>query len=141
MPTPVVGESRTSYRWYNGSVGNHSVPPAGSHAFVVITEVASDTLQQYLAGVDYQRGTPVAAVLIPILHFVEYCDDGIFLILWHLPTPPSTNDDIEQSPSQGGITIEGKMEQVNGDFVRSDNLSVNQRADGACQLLHRGLNF
>ena len=56
------------------------------------------------------------------------------------PPPPNTNDDIEQSPAQGGITVEGALEQLNGDSVRPDSLSVRQRADGACQLLHRGLN-
>ena len=29
---------------------------------------------------------------------------------------------------------------LNSSSIRSDNLSVRQRADGACQLLHRGLN-
>ena len=38
--------------------------------------------------------------------------------------PPNTNDDIEQSPSQGGIVFEFDLEQLNGDFVRSDSLSV-----------------
>ena len=56
------------------------------------------------------------------------------------PPPPNTNDNIEQSPAQGGITVEDDLEQLNGDSVRSDSLSVRQRSDGACQLLHRGLN-
>ena len=56
------------------------------------------------------------------------------------PPPQNTNDDIEQSPAQGGITVEGCLEQFNGDSVRSNSLSVRQRADGVCQLLHRGLN-
>ena len=56
-------------------------------------------------------------------------------------SPPSThtNDDIEQSPAQGGIAVEGNVEQLNRDFVRSDSLSLRQRVDGTCQLLHRGL--
>ena len=29
-PTPIADQSRTSYRWYNDSVGNYNVPPAGS---------------------------------------------------------------------------------------------------------------
>ena len=41
-----------------------------------------------------------------------------------LPRPPNTNDDIEQSPSQGGITVEGDLEQLNGDSARSNNYSV-----------------
>ena len=57
------------------------------------------------------------------------------------PPPPNTNDDTEQSPTQGGITVEDDREQLNGDSVRSDSFSVRQRADGVCQLLHRGLNF
>ena len=40
------------------------------------------------------------------------------------PPPPNTNDDIEQSPAQGGITVEGDLEQLNRDSVRPDNLSV-----------------
>ena len=39
------------------------------------------------------------------------------------PPRPTTNDDIEQSPAQGGITVEGDLEQLNGDFVRPDSLS------------------
>ena len=57
-------------------------------------------------------------------------DDGIFPLLRHLAPPPNTNDDIEHSPAQGGITVEGDLEQLNGDSVRSDSISVRQRADG-----------
>ena len=38
------------------------------------------------------------------------------------------------------VAVEGGLEQLNGDSVRSDSRSVRQRADGVCQLLHRGLN-
>ena len=111
------------------------------HALTVLAKVASDDLQQYLAGMRYQRNVPVVTALCPILLLVEYHDDGIFPLLRHLtPPPPNTSDDIEQSPAQGGITVEGDLEQLNGDSVRSDSLSVCQRADGVCQLLHRGLN-
>ena len=67
-----------------------------AHALTVLTEAASDDLQQYLAGVRYQRDTPVVATLCSVLLFVEYHDDGVFSLLWHLP-PPNTNDDIELS--------------------------------------------
>ena len=30
------------------------------------------------------------------------------------PPLPKTNDDIEQSPSHGGITVEGDHQQLNG---------------------------
>ena len=40
------------------------------------------------------------------------------------PSPPNTNDDIEQSPSQGGTPVEGNLEPLNGDSARSDSLSV-----------------
>ena len=40
---------------------------------------------------------------------MEYHDDGIFPLLRHLAPPPNTNDDIEQSPVQGGITVEGDL--------------------------------
>ena len=62
---------------------------------------------------------------------------------FHCYTPPpssNTNDDIDQSPSQGGVTVEGDFEQLNVDPIRSDSLSVRQRADDVCQLLRRGLN-
>ena len=65
---------------------------------------------------------------------------GIFPLLRHLAPSKNTNDDIEQSPAQGGIIVEGDLEQFNGNSVRSDSLSVRQQADGVCQLLHRGLN-
>ena len=57
------------------------------------------------------------------------------------PSPLNTDDDSEQSPSQDGITVEDDLEQLNGDSVRSDSLSVRQQADDVCQLLYRGLNF
>ena len=111
----------------------------GPHALTVLAEAASDDLQMYLAGVRYQRDDPVVAALCPILIFVKYHDDGIFP-LRHLAPLPNTNDDIGQSPAKGGITVEGDLEQRDGDSVRSESLSVRQRADGVCQLLHRGLN-
>ena len=64
----------------------------------------------------------------------------MMVLLWHLAPPPNTNDDNEQSLAQGGITVEGDLEQLNRDYVRSDSLCICQQADGACQLLHRGLN-
>ena len=97
----------------------------GPHALTVLAEAVSDDLQQYLAGVRYQRDAPVVAALCPILLFVEYHDDGIFPLLRHL-----AHDVIEQSPAQGGITVEGDLEQLNGESVRSDSLSVRQQADG-----------
>ena len=71
---------------------------------------------------------------------MEYHNDGIFPLLRYLAPPLNTNDDIEQSPAQGRITVERDLEQLNGDSVRSDSLSVHQRVDGVCQLLNRGLN-
>ena len=71
---------------------------------------------------------------------MEYRDDGIFPLLRHLAPPSNTNDDIEQSPAQGQITVEGDLEHLNGDFVRFDSLSVRQRADSICQLLYSELN-
>ena len=71
------------------------------HALTVLAEVASDDLQQYPAGVRYQRDAPVVAALCPFLLCMKYHDDGIFPLLRHLPSPPNTNDDIEQSPAQG----------------------------------------
>ena len=66
------------------------------HALTVLAEVASDDLQQYLAGVRYQRDAPVVAVLCPILLFVEYHDDAIFLLLRHL-APPQIRTTISSS--------------------------------------------
>ena len=116
------------------------LPRQDPHALAVLAEAASGDLQQYLAGVRYQRDAPAVATLCPILLSMEYHDDGMFPLLQHLAPPPNTNDDTEPSSAQGGIIIEGDLEQLNGDSVRSDSLSVRQRADGLCQLLHRGLN-
>ena len=66
---------------------------------------------------------------------MEYHDDGIFPLLRHLAPHSNSNDDIEQSPAQGGIAVEDDLEQLNRDSVRSDSLSVRQRADGTSQLL------
>ena len=67
------------------------------HALTVLAEAASDDLQQYLAGVRYQRDAPVVSALCPIFLFVEYHDDGIVPLLRQLASPPNTNDDIEHS--------------------------------------------
>ena len=108
-PTSVADESQISYRWQNGSVGNDSVPPEDPHAFAVLAETARDDLQQYLAGVCYQRDAPVVVLLCPILLFMEYRDDGIFPLLRHLAPAPNTNDDIEQSPALGAIKLLGPL--------------------------------
>ena len=84
---------------------------------------------------------PLVTAPCPILLFMEYHDDDIFpLLRRHLAPPPNTDDDVEQSPAQRGITVEGDLEQLNGDSVPSGSLSVRQGADGVCQLLHRRLN-
>ena len=106
----------------------------------MLAEAASDDLQQYLAGVRYQRDAPVVAAVCPILRFVEYHDDDIFPLLPYLAPSSNAYDDIEQFPAQGEITVEGDLEQLNGDSVRSDSLSVRQRTDDVCQVLQRGLN-
>ena len=62
-------------------------------------------LHQYLSGVSYRRDAPVVSVLYPILRFVDHHDNGIFPLLRHLVSPPNTNDDIEHSSAQGGITV------------------------------------
>ena len=62
----------------------------------VLAEAASNDLQQYPAGVRYQRDAPVVAALCLILRFMEFYDDGIFSLLQHLALPPNTNDNIEQ---------------------------------------------
>ena len=64
---------------------------------------------------------------------------GYFHCFGTYPPLPNINDAIKQSPSQGGIAVEGDFEQLNEDSVRSDSRSVYQRADGVCQLLYRGL--
>ena len=46
------------------------------------------------------------------------------------PPSPNTNDDIEQSPAQGGITVEGDLEQLNGGSVRSDSLFFRSPTSG-----------
>ena len=57
------------------------------HAFAVLTEASSEDRKQYLAGVRYQRDTPVVSALCPILFFVEYNNDGWYIftdLMWHL---------------------------------------------------------
>ena len=60
---------------------------------------------------------------------MEYHDYDIFPLMRHFAPPPNTNDGIKQYPAQGKITVEGDLEQLNGDSVRSDSLSARQRAD------------
>ena len=78
----------------------------------MLAKAASDDLQQYLASVRYQRDAPAA--LCSILLSMEYYDGGIFPLLRHLASPTNTNDDNEQSPAQGGTTVGGDLEQLNG---------------------------
>ena len=70
---------------------------------------------------------------------MEHFDCGIFPLLRNIIPPPNANNDVEQSLSQGGITVEGDLEQLNGSSIQSNSLSVSSRADGNCQLLHRWL--
>ena len=100
-------------------------PRQDRHA-LVLTVVASDGRQKYLAGVRYKRDTPVVAAFCPILFCVDYSTMVIAYFHWcGTSSPPTnTNDDIEQSPPQGVITVEDDLEQLNGDSVRSDSLSV-----------------
>ena len=86
--------------------------------------MASDDLQQYLAGDRHLRDTPVVAALCSILLLVEHLDDGIFLLLRDVPPPRNANDDVEQSLPQGGLTVEGDLEQLDENSIRSNSLSV-----------------
>ena len=79
-----------------------------------------------LPGVRYKRDTPVVAVLCLIILLAEYHDGGIFPLLRHPRLSPNRNDDIEQPPTQGGITVEGDLDKLR----RPDSLSVPYRADG-----------
>ena len=110
------------------------------YAFAVLAKAASDDLQQHLTGVRYQQDVPVVAALDLIFLSMEYHDDSIFPLLRPLAPPPNPNDDIEQSPAQGGSTVDGDFKQLNGDSIRPDIISVCQRMGGVCQLLLRGLN-
>ena len=86
--------------------------------------MASDDIQQYLAGVCHQRDTPVVAALCPILLLVEHVDDGVCPLLWNVSPPLNANDDLEQSLSQGGFAVKGDPEQLHGNSIRSNSLSV-----------------
>ena len=110
------------------------------HALAVRAKAVSDKSSAVSCRHALQASCPSAAAICPIILLMEYHDDDIFPPLRHLASPQNTNVDIEQSPAQGGITVEGAFEQLNGDSVRSDRRSVRQRTDGVCQLLHRGLN-
>ena len=90
----------------------------------MVTEAASDDRQQYLAGVCHQRDTPVVAELCPILLFVEHLDNGVFPLLWNVSLPLHAIDDVEQSLSQGGITVEGDLQQLDGNSIRFNSLPV-----------------
>ena len=110
-------------------IGGRTVPSETTlfrqetHAHALLSEAVSDYIQQYLTGVRYKRDASVVAALCPILLFVEYNDDGIFSLL-RPPPSANTDDDIQQSPSQGGVIVELDLEQLNGDSVRSESLSI-----------------
>ena len=57
---------------------------------------------------------------------MEYLDDGIFPLLRHLAPPPNRNDDIDQFPAQGWITVQGELDHLNGNSVRSVSRSFAQ---------------
>lgn len=56
------------HEYHVGSRENHSV-----------TQAASDHLQQHLAGVRYQRDTPVVTAFCPVPLFVGHLGSGNFL--------------------------------------------------------------
>ena len=96
------------------------------YALAVLTTVASDGLQQYLTGVRYKRDTLEVVTFFPILLLMEDHGDGMFPLLRPFTPPPNTNDDIKQSPAQGGITVEGDREELNEESVWSDSPSIHQ---------------
>ena len=58
---------------------------------------------------------------------MEYHDEDIFRLLRYLAPPPSTNDNIEQSTVPSGTTAKkADLEQLSGDSVRADSVSVRQ---------------
>ena len=86
----------------------------------MFSEAAIDDRQKYLTGVRYQRDTLLVASSVPIFFLRSmYHDDGIFAAPPPSP-PPNTDDDIDK----GGITFKMIFEQLNGDLVRSDSLSI-----------------
>ena len=80
--------------------------------------------KQYLAGLCYQRDTPIVAALCPILLFVEYHDDGIFL---HCCRPPPLQIQTTMISSRfyrrrDHHSLSVTLNQLDGDFARSDSL-------------------
>ena len=97
----------------------------------VVTEAASNDLQQYLAGVHHQRDTPVVAARCPIFLLVEHLGGCGFPLLRNVSPRPNADDDVEQSLSQGGITVEGDLEQIDGNSIRSNSLSFAKERMGS----------
>ena len=74
-------------------------------ALTVLTEAASDDLQQYLAGVRYQRDTPEIAALCPIFLFVEYHDGDIFPLLYSADFPTLAAHQVRLGPSSDATKV------------------------------------
>ena len=53
-----------------------------------------------------------------------YLGEGVFPLLRNVSPPSNANDDVEQSLPQSGITVEGDLEQLDGNSIRSNSLSV-----------------
>lgn len=50
---------------------------------------------------------------------MEHFDDGIFPLLRNLCPLPNADDDVKQSVSQGGTTVEGSLEKPDENAIRS----------------------
>ena len=110
------------------------------HALAVLIEAVSDGIQQYLSGVRYERDAPVSAALCPILCFVDYHDDDIFPLLRHLP-PLQIQTTTSSSFQCRAALLLGVM--LNSSTETRSGLTAfpfATRADGACELLYRGLD-
>ena len=118
---------------------------------------ASDDLQQqqYLAGVRYQRYTPVFFAELSVRSFFLWSTMMMayfHYLLLHLPPLPSKYYKrryraVSIAGRDNRSIVEGAPRQLNGDSARSDSIgptafvSVREQADDVfCQLLHLGLN-
>ena len=111
-----------------------------SHALAVLAEAASDDLQEYLAGVRYQRYAPVVAALCPIL----LSWGTIMMAYFHccgISPPLQIRTTISSSlPRRAGSPLRVILNSSTETPSGRPTAFIRQQADGVCQLLHCGLN-
>ena len=85
-----------------------------------------------------KRYAAEVATLVRVALLEEHCDDGILPLLWHYLLLPYGDNNVVETPQDGGVLGETELQQFTADIVDADSLAVPQLAHCLLHFLHRG---